>query len=90
MAPESGLAFSGITQGPGAEMAIRGALTDSHRRMASRYFTAGETRQGSDRISPARATERAMVLNQPVDQFDPLARIGPVTEIVPGTSAMRR
>jgi hypothetical protein len=31
-----------------------------------------------------------MVLNQPVDQFDPLALIGPVTEIVPGTSAMRR
>ncbi len=57
--------------------------------MASRCSTAGETRQGSDRINPARATDRAMVLNQPVDQFDPLALIAPVTEIVPGTSAMR-
>ena len=60
------------------------------RHVASRCFTAGQTRQGSDRINPARVTERAMVLNQPVDQFDPLALIGPVTEIVPGTSAMRR
>ena len=58
--------------------------------MASRYFTAGETRQGSGRINPARATDRAMVLNQPVDQFDPLALIGPVTEIVPGTSVKRQ
>jgi hypothetical protein len=31
-----------------------------------------------------------MVLNQLVDQFDPLALIGPVTEIVPGTPAMQR
>jgi hypothetical protein len=59
-------------------------------RMASRYLTAGETRLGSGRINPARATDRAMVLNQLVDQFDPLALIGPVTEIVPGTSAMQR
>ncbi len=70
-------------------MALRGALTDSHRHMASRCSTAAETRLGSGLINPARATDRAMVLNQPVDQFDPLALIGPVTEIVPGTSAMR-
>ncbi len=29
-------------------------------------------------------------MDQPVDQFDPLALIGPVTDIVPGTSAVRR
>ncbi len=33
-------------------------------------------------------TERAMVLNQPVDQFDPFALIAPVSDIEPRTSAM--